>query len=279
MSAVPDVLLSERRGRVLVLTFNRPDRLNAWTGELERRYYEALVQAENDPGVGAVVITGAGRGFCAGADMDDLEQAGKAGDAGGQGAARSFPLAFRKPLIAAVNGAAIGVGLVQALYCDVRFASSSAKLSTVFARRGLIAEYGSSWLLTQIVGRSVALDLLLSGRIITGQEARELGVVHQALETADVLDAAIAYASDIAENCSPTSAAVIKAQVNSDAHSDIETAILQADIELKASFGRPDVNEGVASFVERRTPQFPALDSSAAERIDPLEFLRTNVVR
>ena len=147
-----DLVLAELRGAVLVLTLNRPERLNTWTDALEERYYERLDEAENDPEVRAIVVTGAGRGFCAGADMDDLER-GATVDGAADGSlrdrprARTFPLTVRKPLIAAINGAAAGLGLVEALYCDIRFATPQAKLTTAFARRGLVAEYGLAWLL------------------------------------------------------------------------------------------------------------------------------------
>ena len=181
-----DLVLSELREGVLILTLNRPDRLNAWTDALEADYFAALDAAENDPGVRAIVVTGAGRGFCAGADMDDLK--GAAGDAGAHASVhdrpreRTFPLTVRKPMIAAINGAVAGLGLVEALYCDLRFATPQAKITTAFVRRGLIAEYGMSWLLPRLIGHSAALDLLLSGRIVLGEEAHRLGLVDRLSE-------------------------------------------------------------------------------------------------
>jgi enoyl-CoA hydratase/carnithine racemase len=187
-----ELVRAERRGPVLVLTLNRPERLNASTDALEDRYFARLDAAEDDPAVRAIVVTGAGRGFCAGADMSDLERAATNGGAEAQLRSRPrprfFPRTVRKPMIAAINGAAVGLGLVEALYCDLRFATPDAKLSTTFARPGLIAEYGISWLLPRLVGYSTALDLLLSGRVIAGKEAQRLGLVDRVSEPERLLD-------------------------------------------------------------------------------------------
>jgi enoyl-CoA hydratase/carnithine racemase len=258
-----DLVHAERRGAVLVLTLNRPDRLNAWTDALEDSYYARLDAAEDDPEVRAIVVTGAGRGFCAGADMSDLERG-----AAGQGDAelrhrprpRTFPLTVRKPMIAAINGAAAGLGLVEALYCDLRFATPDAKLTTAFARRGLIAEYGISWLLARQVGPSRALDLLLSGRVVRGEEALQLGLVDRVCDREGLLDEAVAYAADLAAHCSPWSMATIKAQVQADLDRTFTAAVAAADELMLASFERPDVAEGVRSYLEGRPPAFPNLD-------------------
>lgn len=259
-----DLVLSERRGSVLVLTLNRPQRLNAWTTPLENRYFELLDEAEADPEVRAVVVTGAGRGFCAGADMDDLEQAGVKHDMGPAGVIdrarpRSFPRTVRKPMIAAINGPAVGLGLVEALYCDVRFATPDAKIATVFARRGLIAEYGMAWLLPRIVGTSRALDLLLSARTILGEEALRIGLVDRLAPADDVLNRAVAYAEDLATNCSPTSMAIIKEQVHRGLELGFDLAVDDAERLLVESFERRDVAEGVNGYLEKRPPAFAPL--------------------
>jgi enoyl-CoA hydratase/carnithine racemase len=260
-ASADDVVRAERRGAVLVLTLNRPDRLNAWNDELEARYYEHLDAAEADPEVRAIVLTGAGRGFCAGADMDILSGAGEADAAPPteQGRPRSFPLTIRKPMIAAINGAAAGLGLIEALYCDVRFCAPEAKLTTAFVRRGLIAEYGIAWLLPRLVGTSRALDLLLSGRVLRGEEAREIGLVDELAEPDSLLDAAVAYAADLAANCSPTSIAIIKDQVHRALDEPFADAFADAGKLVLESFARPDVHEGVQSYLERRPPAFPPL--------------------
>lgn len=254
------LVLTERRGAVLLVTFNRPERLNAWTDALEDQYFDALVAAEADHEVRAIVVTGAGRGFCAGADMDDLAGAPDASDAEiDRSRPRHLPLTIRKPVVAAVNGAAAGLGFVEALYCDVRFASPDAVFLTAFVRRGLVAEYGASWLLPRIVGRSRALDLLLSGRRVGGEEAYRIGLVDHLVPADDLVEAALAYAADLASSCSPWSMATIKEQVALDGERDFSASVGDADALMRASFHGADIAEGVASFTERRTPVFAPL--------------------
>jgi enoyl-CoA hydratase/carnithine racemase len=248
---------------VALLTLNRPDRLNAWTGEMEHTYFALLEQCAHDEHVRAIVVTGAGRGFCAGADMQQLQALGD-GELDTDAAARerrpqTFPLSIPKPIIAAINGACAGIGLVQALMCDVRFAAEGAKLTTAFARRGLIAEHGISWMLPRLVGPARALDLLLSGRVVLAEEAHELGLVNRVLAPDALLDAALAYARELAVNCSPASLATIKRQVYAALDQALPDALADADRLMFASFTAPDFVEGVASFVERRDPRFAAL--------------------
>lgn len=258
------LVLAERRGRVLLVTLNRPDRLNAWTDALEDEYFAQLAEAEADPDVRAVVVTGAGRGFCAGADMADLQRVTEAGRdvvAEQTRPPRDYPLTLRLPLVAAVNGAAAGLGLVEALYCDVRFCTPTAKLTTSFVRRGLVAEYGIAWLLPRLVGRAAALDLLLSGRVVLGDEALRLGLVDRLVPADELVEAAVAYASDLAENCSPWSMATIKAQVQRAMDQDYASAAREAEELMLQSFDSPDVTEGVRSYLEKRPPRFPGLPS------------------
>lgn len=259
-----DTVLAERHGGVLVLTLNRPDRLNAWSDELEARYFELLDAAEDDGDVKAIVVTGAGKGFCAGADMADLQRADDADvDVGAvlrnRPRPRAFPFTVRKPLIAAINGAAAGLGLVEALYCDLRFAAPEAKLTTSFSRRGLIAEYGCSWLLARLVGPGSALDLLLSGRVVLGEEAHRLGLVDRLAPREELLQAAVAYAQELADNCSPGSMATIKAQIHADLQRPFHESVAAADELMIESFARPDAAEGVQSYLQRRPPAFAAL--------------------
>ncbi len=248
---------------VALLTLNRPDRLNAWTGEMEHEYFALLEQCVSDEHVRAIVVTGAGRGFCAGADMQQLQALGD-GNVDTDAAARerrpqTFPLSIPKPIIAAINGACAGIGLVQALMCDVRFAADGAKLTTAFARRGLIAEHGISWMLPRLVGPARALDLLLSGRVVLADEAHTLGLVNRVLAPDALLDAALAYARELAVNCSPASMATMKRQVYAALDQTLPAALADADQLMLASFAAPDFVEGVASFVERRDPRFAAL--------------------
>lgn len=251
---------------VAVLTLNRPDRMNGWGGGLATTFYLRLDDAEADPDVRAIVITGKGRAFCAGADMGDLTSISAATvdaasdtDVGKLVGARHphFATTMRKPVIAAINGACAGMGMTMALMCDVRFAADGAKFTTSFARRGLIAEYGISWILPRIVGQGVALDLLLSGRVFLADEAQRLGLVKEVVAPDELLSRTIAYAEDIAANCAPSSLAVIKQQVYADTMRDVFDASDEAEKLMHESMQRPDFIEGITSFFEKRQPNFP----------------------
>ena len=184
---------------VALLTLNRPERLNAWTTEMEHVYFALLEQCGADEQVRAIVVTGTGRGFCAGADMQQLQELGDGtlieSAETVERRPQSLPLSIPKPIIAAINGACAGIGLVQALMCDLRFAAEGAKLTTAFARRGLIAEHGISWILPRLVGPARALDLLLSGRVVFAEEAQALGLVNRVYAPDRLLDAALEYAA------------------------------------------------------------------------------------
>ncbi|MDI9952079.1 enoyl-CoA hydratase-related protein [Rhodococcus sp. NM-2] len=255
-----DLVLAERRGPVLVLTFNRPDKLNAWTDDLEDRYFTLLSDAEDDPGVRAIVVTGAGRGFCAGADLGRLQAVGDVSEEDLlRPRPRDLPATLRKPLIGAINGIAAGLGMVEALYCDVRFASASARFTTAFAKRGLIAEYGISWLLPRLVGRSRATDLLLSSRMVDAEEALRIGLVDHLVPDGAVVDAAVAYAEGLSTHCSPTSMAVIKDQLQNDADGTYAESVARAEGLMLQAFRGADLVEGVQSHLDKRTPTFPSL--------------------
>ncbi|WP_049572927.1 enoyl-CoA hydratase-related protein [Nonomuraea sp. SBT364] len=255
-----ELVLSALDRGVLTLTFNRPDRLNAWTGAMGRRYFDLLAKAEKDPDVRAIVVTGAGRGFCSGADFQTLTSI-QTGDYDEEPDPRpnTYPTTIAKPVVAAVNGACAGLGLVHALVCDLVFTAEEAKWTTAFSRRGLIAEYGLSWVLPRVMGQQRAMDVLLSGRTFTGREAYELGLANRALPAGELLERTQEYARDLAANASPASMAVIKRQVWGDWTATLEEAARAATREMAASFGRPDFTEGVASFLERRSPNFPPL--------------------
>lgn len=256
-----EVVLAERRGRVLVLTLNRPDRLNTWTRTMQDRYFDALEAAEDDPDIGAIVVTGAGRNFCAGADMRALDRIG----AGDPKARRVLdrptytPFFVRKPMVAAINGACAGIGFVQAMYCDVRFVARDAKLTTSYAQRGLTAEHGIAWILNQVVGFAVASDLLMSARVIRGDEAYALGIAHRVCDRETVVDEAVRYAAELTERCSPKAVAVIKEQLRAATSSSFIEAAELARRRMLESYTWPDMREGVASFRERRAPVFPPL--------------------
>jgi enoyl-CoA hydratase/carnithine racemase len=250
---------------VALLTLSRPDRLNAWTAEMERLYFGMLAECAASDQVRVIVLTGAGRGFCAGADTQELQTLGENGVGSAAGnhdrLPQTFPLSIPKPIIAAINGACAGIGLVQALMCDVRFAAEDAKITTAFSRRGLIAEHGISWILPRLIGPARALDLLLSGRVVLGQEAASLGLVNRALPAELLLEQTLAYARELAVQCSPASMATVKRQVYADLDRTLPQALATADQLMLESFSAPDFVEGVASFVERRDPAFAPLTS------------------
>jgi enoyl-CoA hydratase/carnithine racemase len=267
-AAAQPVLYEVRDSGVAVLTFNRPERMNGWGGGLAAGFYAGMDAAEADAGVRAIVVTGRGRAFCAGADMGDLSSISSASvDSSGETDISAmvgerhplFVTTLSKPVIAAINGACAGIGLTQALMCDVRFAAAGAKFTTSFVRRGLIAEYGISWILPRVVGWGAALDLLMSGRVFYAEEALELGIVKEVVEPDQLLDRAVEYAEDIAANCAPSSLAVIKRQVYGDALRDAADASQLAETLMHESMQRPDFIEGITAFFEKRTPNFPPL--------------------
>jgi enoyl-CoA hydratase/carnithine racemase len=266
VSVEDPVLYDLRDSGVAVLTLNRPERMNGWGGGLAAMFYSLLDRADADPDVRAIVVTGAGRAFCAGADMGSLSSIEKATTNGDTDVSTlvgerhpHFVATLRKPVIAAINGACAGIGLTQALMCDVRFAAAGAKITTSFARRGLIAEYGISWILPRVVGWGVAMDLLLSGRVLLAEEAADLGLVNEVVTPDELLPRAIAYAEDIAANCAPSSLAVIKQQMYADVMRGVEAASDDAEKLMHESMLRPDFIEGIGAFFEKRTPNFPPL--------------------
>lgn len=257
-----DAVLYEVRDKIALITLNRPERLNAWNADMARGYFDSLDRAAADPEVTVIVVTGAGRGFCAGADMDVLQ--GVEGGAGGEGAGGGAPdrrdaryaMSIPKPIIAAVNGACAGLGFVHAVACDIRFAAEGAKFTTAFSRRGLIAEHGISWTLPRLVGQSVALDLLMSGRVILAEEAKELGLVNKVFPPDQLLEETMAYAADMAANAAPISMSIIKSQVYNHPLISLDEAMAASNELMQASLGRADFKEGVASFLEKRPPNF-----------------------
>ena len=261
-SETNDTVLYEVDDGVAVVTLNRPERLNAWTGELGTGYFDALDRAGADPDVRAVVVTGAGRGFCAGADMDNLQGISSGGGESGGDAPRlrnerhDYALTIPKPVVAAINGACAGLGFVHAMMCDVRFAAEGAKFTSAFARRGLIAEHGVAWMLPRVVGPSHALDILMSGRVFLASEAKEMGVVSKVVPRDELLGAAVSYARDLGRYSAPWSMAQIKRQVWGQLDQARSDALEESNALMRESLRRTDFKEGVQSFVEQRDPNF-----------------------
>ncbi|OAA27438.1 enoyl-CoA hydratase/carnithine racemase [Frankia sp. EI5c] len=241
---------------VRVVTFDLAERRNTWGPDLEDAYYAALDDAERDPAVRAVVVTGAGPTFCPGMDPAVLGHTSGGGAYHRDRRPQTWTTRLRKPVIAAVNGACAGVGLVQALYCDRRVTCPEAKFSTAFARLGLPAEDGVAWVLTRLVGPSVAFDLLATARVVSGAEAVRLGLADQLSEPGQVVADAVAYARVLATTVSPAALAMIKAQVWQDAGVELEQARLRARHYLAVAKNHPDFAEGVAAFRERRAARF-----------------------
>jgi enoyl-CoA hydratase/carnithine racemase len=269
-AALPAPVTYEVRNGIAVVTLNRPERLNAWTPEMETQYFDSLHRAAVEPAVRAIVVTGAGRAFCAGADMAYLDVVANRGALSStEQRKQTFPITIPKPIIAAINGPCAGIGLVQALMCDVRYAAAGAKLTTAFARRGLIAEHGISWLLPRLVGIGAALDLLLSARTILAEEALQIGLVQRVFGGEVLLEEALDYARELADRCSPASMATIKRQVYGHLDVDLDTALEESNRLMLHSVTTSDFREGIDSFVEKRQPRFQALSGEGAEILSP----------
>ena len=255
--------------KIATVTLHRPDRMNAWTAIMERDVRHAMEAAAADDNVRVIVLTGSGRAFCAGADMEAL----KGLDPDDIRRAQNLPPfdmnrrpdwqtrygyypSIPKPVIGMLNGATAGIGLVHALYCDLRFAADSAVFTTAFARRGLIAEHGISWMLPRIVGHANALDLLMSARRVQGDEALRIGLVNRLYPQEQLREQTHAYARDLADFVSPSAIAVIKRQLYDVPFQTLAEATIDANREMVVALRGSDFREGVASFMEKRPPRF-----------------------
>ncbi|GAA5232935.1 enoyl-CoA hydratase [Verticiella sediminum] len=260
----PPVLLARRDG-VATLTLNRPERMNAWSPEMEQAVREHMLALGADPDVRVIVLSATGRAFCAGVDMAALKAAGAGSRVPAAlpvsdddlGQRYSYLLGVPKPVVCGLNGAAAGVGLVISLYCDIRYAAASARLGAVFARRGLIAEHGIAWLLPRLVGLPRATEWLMSARLMDAAEAERIGLVAGILPDQDFHAQLQARARDLAQAVSPRSLAVIKRQlVDATLGQSLAEATTIANAETQRALASEDFREGVAHFVEKRAARF-----------------------
>ena len=262
-----ETILAEQRGEVLLVTLNRPDRMNAWTPSMAGELARAITWANQAPGIGAIVVTGAGRGFCAGADMEDTFSvrigggdpgAGTDKGQGGMPAGLDWVALCRgsKPLVAAVNGAAVGIGITQILPFDVILASDSAKFGIGFIKVGLVPELASTHLLVQRIGFGRASEFALSGRVIRAEEAERIGLVDRLVPAAELVDEAVALAAMIAANPAPQ-LLMTKALLSRNGSDGDLIAVQQRESEqLRECWKSEEHHEAVAAFLAKRPPVF-----------------------
>lgn len=262
---------------VATITLNRPDKLNAWTEVMDKEVRDAFQRAENDPQVVGIILTGAGRAFCSGADLSNLETVIETGYADtsleserpgdrtvhpGYRMHYSYIASLSKPVIAAIHGACAGMAMPICTFCDFRFASDKAVFLTAFSQRGLVAEWGSSWILSRLIGMPNAMDLLISSRKVFADEALAMGLVNRVYPADDLLPEANKYIQQLAKNCSPKSMATMKRQLYEHWQVDLGQALNESMDLMKSSFNGTDFKEGVQAFLEKRTPNFSRLPQS-----------------
>lgn len=257
---------------VALITLNRPHRSNAWTGRMAFEYRTAMQRAEQDERVGVIVVTGAGRHFCVGADTRALDRFADTGEYESDvrdplpepgdpehpafGTVFGFPLAVAKPMIAAVNGAVAGVGLVLACFTDVRFGAAGAKWTPSMSKLGLPAEHGISWILPRIIGYARATEWLFSSRVILSEEAQAMGLVHTVHSPEEVLAAALAYARTLVDRAAPSSLRTIKRQLSLDLFRPLAESAHESDRLIQEMIGSDEYRQGVRALIEKRPPGF-----------------------
>ena len=265
---IPEYVHYDIADAVCTLTLDNPGRHNAWNHDMEAQYWAALDRAAADREVRAIVLTGAGNSFCPGLDSKRLE-----GVVGGVGLvlagrrSQHYALTIPKPMIAAINGPCAGIGIVQALVCDIRFMARGARISTAYAKLGIPAEYGLSWLLPKLIGVEHALDLLYTAKRVEADEALRIGLVSRVCDDETMLAEAQAYARLLAAGSSPIAMAAMRRQVWGDLSRDYTAANevwLQTMVRMNVATDNPDFGEGVAALVEKRPPNFVALEPDAA---------------
>jgi len=270
-----DEIKYEVDGPSAVITLNRPKALNALTNNMMEELKHALASAESDESVVGIILTGEGRGFSAGMDMNALDSQASGGDLndgvepknldadpGDKAMGPDFQVAFtyimsiRKPIIVALNGVCAGLGMSIALLCDMRFASENGRFVTAFSQRGLVAEHGQSWILPRLIGPARALDILWSSRRIDAAEAMEMGLVQRIFPQDELLDQTKAYIQDLADRAAPVSMMVMKQQIYRHLNMSLGEAMKETNKLMAESLVKDDFAEGVKSFMEKRPPQF-----------------------
>jgi enoyl-CoA hydratase/carnithine racemase len=268
-------IIYDKSDRIATITFNRPEKMNAWTPKMGLETRTAMLDADRDPNVGAIIVTGAGRAYCAGADMGALSEisAGRASATGPKEAVTvhdewlsqqridyqntySYVLGLSKPVIGAINGACVGLGFTTCLYQDIRIASDNARMGLIFVQRGLAIEHGSSWMLSRIVGVARAVELAVTGRLVDSEEALRIGLVHRVVPPAKLMETAREVAGHIANNCSPLGVAEAKKLVWRHLFTDLATAVREDDESMTMMTQSEDFKEGVRAFIEKRPARY-----------------------
>jgi len=264
----------DKADRIATVTMNRPDKMNAWTPRMGAEMRKAMFDAERDDNVGAIIVTGAGRAYCAGADMGALSEIsqGRASATAAQPPTPeedsqkglrpdfrtqySWMLGLKKPVIGAINGPCVGLGFTLCLYQDIRIASEKARMGLIFVQRGLAIEHGSSWMLPRIVGVARAVEIAITGRLVDAEEALRIGLVHRVVPHDKLMETAREVASHIAQKCSPLGVWQAKKMVYEHLFTDLATAINEDDASMKMMTQSDDFKEGVKAFMEKRPPRF-----------------------
>ena len=255
-------IIYDKNERVATITFNRPNRLNAFTWTMHREMREAMIDADGDDSIGAIVVTGAGKSFCAGLDVEDLRQISQ----GSKDAKAQMPeerqalfvylTELKKPVIGALNGHSVGLGLAMTLYFDIRIAAESSKMSFIFVQRGLAPEVGISWLLPRLIGFAPALEMAITGRMVGAREALELKLVNRVVADDQLVTLAQALAREIATRCTPLGVAEAKRSFYRHQTMDLATALTENEATSRKMNKSEDFKEAIKAFAEKRPPHF-----------------------